>query len=148
MSDPSPIRFRPHHLLCMLTHIGKGYSKIFTENMGNILEQINAGETDIILEYGPDDICTPRLCDKDDVTCHCRELHIDDRDNEALADFAKSADFAMFKIGNRFRLTKDLIQRLRDAYKTNDIRTACHNCEWYDLCNDITQNGFKGTKLK
>lgn len=142
------IRFRPHHLLCMLTHVGKGYTEIFTQNMGEILERINEGETDIILMHGPDAICAPRLCDKEDHTCHCQHLHITDRDNEALADFQKVAEFSMFTIGNRFRLTKDLINRLRDVYKTQEIRTACKGCEWVDLCNDISQNGFKGTKLK
>lgn len=146
--DNQPIRFRPHHLLCMLTHVGKGYSETFIQNMGDILEQINQGNHDIILEYGPDDICAPRLCDKSDTTCHCRENHITDRDNEALADFENHAEFSMFKIGNRFKLTKDLINRLRIVYKTQDIRTACKDCEWYDLCTDIAHNGFKGTKLK
>lgn len=146
--DSDAIRFRPHHLLCMLTHVGKGYSETFTQNMGEILEQINQGETDVILEYGPDAICAPRLCDKDDTTCHCLELHITDRDNETLEDFAKRPEFSMFKIGNRFRLTKNLINRLRDVYKTHEIRTACKGCEWYDLCTDISDNGFKGTKLK
>jgi hypothetical protein len=146
--DSPPIRLRPHHLLCILNHVGKGYSERFTQNMGEILEQINEGDRDIILHHGPDAICAPRLCDKDDKTCHCLELHITDRDNEALGDFAKFPEFSLFKIGNRFRLTKDLINRLRAVYKTQEIRTACKGCEWYDLCTDISNNGYKGTKLK
>lgn len=142
------IHLRPHHLLCILNHVGKGYSETFTRNMGEILEQINQGETDILLDYGADAICAPRLCDKDDTTCHCLESRITDRDKQALADFERFPEFAQFKIGNRFRLTKALINRLRDVYKTQSIRTACKGCEWYDLCTEISQNGYKGTLLK
>lgn len=147
MAD-TPVRLRPHHLLCILTHVGKGYSDVFTKNMGEVLNLLNRREVDIVLDYGPDVICAPRLCDKNDTTCHCLESHITDRDNEALADFKNFPEFSMFKIGNHFKLTKDLIKNLRDVYKTDEIRTACKGCEWYDLCTDLSRSGFKGTKLK
>ena len=143
-----PIHLRPHHLLCILNHVGKGYSVAFTQNMGEILEKINQGDTDIHLNYGADAICAPRLCDKDDTACHCLESRITDRDNDALADFKKIPEFSQFKIGNQFRLTKTLIKHLRDVYKTQSIRTACKGCEWYDLCTQISQNGYKETLLK
>ena len=48
------IRLRPHHLLCLLTYSGKGYSAAFTANYDVIAGQISQGE-DILIVEGPDD---------------------------------------------------------------------------------------------
>jgi uncharacterized protein len=142
------IRLRPHHFLCMLTYIGKGYSQAFIDNYSRIIHELNTGDKTIELINGADDICAPRLCDANETECHCRESHIDDRDNEALSDIRKMSEFSDLKIGNRINLTENLIKSLRKAYKENTIRTACIGCEWKDLCDGITHENFKGTKLK
>jgi hypothetical protein len=144
----NPIRFRPHHFLCMLTYIGKGYSEAFIQNYDHLIDRLNTGDCEIILINGPDDMCAPRLCDPTDTECHCRESHITERDAEALADIQKIPEFASVKIGSSLKLTKTLINRLRDVYKTGEIRTACIGCEWKSLCDGIAENNFKGTKLK
>lgn len=144
----SVIRLRPHHLLCMLTYIGKGYSQAFVDNYSRIIDELNTGDKTIELINGADDICAPRLCDKNDKECHCLENHINDRDNEALSDISKIPEFPDLQIGNRINLTENLIKSLRKAYKTNIIRTACIGCEWKDLCDGIAHDNFKGTKLK
>ncbi len=55
------VRLRGHHLLCMLTFVGKGYSPAFVENYDRIAGRLSEGE-DILLVDGPDDICAPLLC--------------------------------------------------------------------------------------
>ena len=64
------VRLRPHHLLCVLTHVGRGYSPAFTANMSKIAQRLGAGE-DIELVARPDDICAPLLTDPDRF---CREV--------------------------------------------------------------------------
>ena len=142
------LSIRPHHLLCMLTYIGKGYSDVFVESYDQVINQLKSGQHDIVIVRGPDAICAPRLCDPSDTECHCRESHINDRDDEALADLNKMPEFAMLDIGSTLKLTKNLINRLRDVYKKGSIRTACNGCEWKDLCDGISHDNFKGTKLK
>lgn len=142
------IRFRAHHLLCMLTYIGKGYSQSFTDNYDRIINQLNMGDKTIELINGPDDMCAPRLCDENDTNCHCRENHIDDIDQEALSDIRKMPEFMDLQVGHRIQITENLIKSLRKAYKDNTIRTACIGCEWKDLCDGIAHDNFKGTKLK
>ena len=36
------VRLRAHHLLCMLTYVGKGYTAAFTANYDRIVERLNA----------------------------------------------------------------------------------------------------------
>lgn len=52
------INMRGHHLLCVLTFEGAGYSQRFTRNLAAIVERLSAGE-EILIVAGPDDICAP-----------------------------------------------------------------------------------------
>ncbi len=74
------VRLRGHHLLCMLTYIGKGYSPAFVDNYDTIAERLSGGE-DIEIIDGPDDICQPLLCTGD---CHCFNESVVVRDRLAL----------------------------------------------------------------
>lgn len=135
------IRFRPHHLLCFLTYMGKGYSDKFTANFDALIDEINKGKVTIEIVDVPDDICAPRLCDESDDICHCYDKSITERDNTVLADLK-------YAYGDKIHLTKDLIEKLRHDYKAGTIRAACIGCEWKELCDGIAEENFKGTKLK
>lgn len=137
----NPISIRPHHFLCMLTYVGKGYSRNFVANFDSLIDKINSGQYDFIIVDGVDDICAPRLCDKDDTTCHCHDDSIRERDKQALNALG-------FSVGDSIPITKDLIARLRADYKDNTIRAACSGCEWKELCDNIAEKNFEGTKLK
>lgn len=142
------IHFRPHHFLCMLTYIGKGYSPAFTENFDRIIESINQGNIRIEIVSGPDDICAPRLCDPADLTCHCHDTKITETDNLALIDLKKIVEFQNIEIGSQIIITEKMIAKLREFYQKKTVRTACKECEWYNLCTDIAEKKFEGTKLK
>ncbi len=129
------IRLRPHHLLCLLTYAGKGYTPAFTANFDAIAERLNGGEAIAVVD-GPDDICAPLL---DDPDAHCRRDSVTARDRlaaEALSGFLENAG------------TLPDIAALRSAFAAGTIRTACAGCEWSGLCSDIAASGFAGTRVK
>ena len=78
------VRLRAHHLLCLLTWAGKGYSPAFTAGFTTIATRIAAGEAVVLVE-GPDDVCAPML---DDPDCHCRGDSVARRDAQAARDVA------------------------------------------------------------
>lgn len=147
MADTT-FRFRPHHLLCMLTYKGEGYSKPFVENFDHLIERMNASPVTLEICKGPDDICAPRLCDPTDKTCHCHDSDLLETDKQALADLETIPKLKKITYGSTIPLTQELIRDLRTAYTNNTIRTACQGCEWKEFCNEIVQNNFKDTKLK
>src|SRR4051794_14584578 len=61
------VRLRPHHLLCLLTYVGEGYSPDFVDNLDYVSRKLLQGE-DVLLVDGPDDICAPVLGTEHD---HC-----------------------------------------------------------------------------
>ncbi len=38
------VRLRAHHLLCLLTYVGKGYTPAFTANYDAVVARLDAGE--------------------------------------------------------------------------------------------------------
>jgi len=134
------VRLRPHHLLCMLTYAGKGYSPAFTANMSAVVGRIAGGEP-IEIVTGPDDICAPLLSERDP---HCHRESVKARDRRAAAAVER-----LFGNGqsNHTVLTHSHIEGLRQAFTRGDIRSACRGCEWQALCTDIAGRGFAGTLL-
>lgn len=133
------VRLRPHHLLCMLTFVGKGYTAAFTENYIRIAARLSAGE-DILVVEGPDDVCAPML---GEAGMHCLNESVADRDGKASA-----AVEVLLKLpagpGASIRPSEDLLLRMRQAFAAGAIRDACQRCEWSPLCTGIAASGFDG----
>jgi len=159
------IRLRPHHLLCMLTYAGRGYTPRFTSSMDDLIQRLGNGE-EIDLIDGPDDICAPWIAEMgiaemgiaeagikepgshtDIRAPHCHEARITGRDQRAAADIAQllGRDLA---IGSRLRLDADLLNRLRNAYRADTIRSGCGGCEWKDFCDSLSASDFAGCRLQ
>lgn len=136
------VRLRPHHLLCVLTYVGKGYSPAFVANMTRIAGRLGAGEAVEIVE-GPDDICAPLLDDPDP---HCRFARVTRRDRAAARDLGRLLGLEA-RPGAHVTLDLDLLGRLRQAFLSNRIRSACTGCEWVGLCGSIAATGFEGAVL-
>lgn len=136
------VRIRAHHLLCMLTYVGKGYSEAFTKGYDEVVQRLNRGE-DILLVAGPDDICQPLLGDTDP---HCFWNTVTERDRLAADAVARLADRPI-REGERFSLDAAVIERMRVAFHAGSTRQACHGCEWFDLCSTIAGSGFKEVRL-
>ncbi len=137
------IRLRGHHLLCMLTYIGKGYSPAFVENYDTIAGRLSKGE-DILLIDGPDDICAPLLCGGD---CHCHDEGPRNRDNVAIKDVGLlfGETLSLYK---PFTLDDKRLSFMRAAFAQGTLRTACIACEWYGLCTKIAvSDNFANVKI-
>lgn len=136
------VRLRAHHLLCMLTFAGKGYTPAFVANYTAIIKRLNAGEN-IELVGGPDEICEPMLCEAD---CHCHNDSVSQRDVAAAADIDEVLPDVDLTAAT-FSLSNNAISQLRARFKDGSIRNACMDCEWHGLCTDIAQNEFRGCHL-
>lgn len=136
------VRLRPHHLLCMLTYVGKGYSPRFVENYEAIAARLSAGEEIEIVE-GPDDICRPLLSDADP---HCLGGSVDARDAEA-AVAAAAVLGSPVKVGMRITPRAGLIARLRKAFVAGQLRSACSGCDWATLCDTVAAEGYSGVRV-
>lgn len=136
------IRLRAHHILCILTYVGRGYSPAYIENMDDLVRRIHDGEA-ITLVEGPDDICAPALCADD---CHCYNASVTDRDRMAAADIQNSLGLIM-QPGRSFILSDDQLNELRAFVAADAFAGACLGCPWKELCADIAAKGFQNTRL-
>lgn len=132
------IRLRPHHLLCMLTYIGKGYSPAFTANYDVIAGRLAKGER-IVIVSGPDDICAPLL---NEAEPHCWNESVKERDALAARDVGALLGVPI-RDGATLALDAEILNRMRDAFSVKSIRPACTGCEWSGLCGTIAANGFE-----
>ena len=137
------IRLRAHHLLCLLTYVGEGYSPAFTANYDAVAERLSRGE-DILLVSGPDDVCAPLL---DEQEPHCLNESVIERDRLAARDVG---DLLALPIqpGVRVDLDAAILARLRQAFSVGGVRKACGGCEWSELCGAIAAGGFAETKVR
>ena len=137
------VRLRPHHLLCMLTFAGKGYSPDFIANFDRIIQRIASGNQTIEIALGPDDICAPLLAD---ASCHCRNASVSERDTLAAESLTQLLQQPI-QPGTPLALTAATLDRLRQAFRAGTIRRACHGCQWVPLCDEIAASNFVDTRL-
>jgi hypothetical protein len=137
------VRLRPHHLLCLLTYVGKGYSPAFIAHYDAVVARLALGE-EIEIVAGPDDICTPLLEDAD---AHCRRASVTRRDAAAAADTGRLLGLALAE-GSRLTLDAGRLARLRAAFADGSSRSACRGCEWSALCSQIADNGYEEALMK
>lgn len=144
MTADTTIRLRGHHLLCLLTYKGLGYSPAFVEAMTASAAALAAGATAEIIE-GADVICAP-LCREQDHP-HCHEATVPERDRRALTlvSAVLGRDVA---VGDRFAFDASLRRQLRTAYAEGAFAGACALCEWQPLCRDIAASGFADTLFR
>lgn len=137
------VRLRGHHLLCLLTFVGKGYTPAFTANYRRIVARLNEGEA-VELVGGPDDICAPMLAE---VEHHCFNAGVTERDVQALTDVAELLGRPL-TAGMQLLLDAELLVRLRGAFAAGTTRTACNGCQWHALCTDIAAGNYAGVRLR
>lgn len=137
------IRLRPHHFLCLLTYVGKGYTPAFTANYDLIAGRLSKGE-DIEVVEGPDDVCAPLLLESEPP--HCRRDGVVDRDRKAALDLGNIG--IAINTGDTLKLDADLLARMRSAFAQGITRSACSGCEWNDLCSSIAGKKYDGTRIR
>lgn len=136
------VRLRAHHLLCMLTYVGKGYSEDFCRNYDAVAARLGAGEAILIVE-GADDICAPVL---DAPDSHCRNDSVSERDAAAATAVGTLIGHPVVS-GATFPLDAGLVGQMRDAFARGTTRTGCGGCQWAELCDAIAGGGFSGVRL-
>lgn len=137
------LKLRPHHLLCILTYAGRGYSLPFVKNFNTIIERILSGES-IQIVTGPDDICSP-LLDSDEA--HCRKSSVIGRDLRATEALSKLLKIPL-EPNTSIRLSTGQIERMRQSFASRESRAACTGCEWYAFCSSIAEDNFEQSKLE
>ncbi len=140
------ITLRCHHLLCMLTHIGKGYTPAFTANMIEVVQAIGRGES-FTITTGPDSICQPWIdeCGPEGVHCFKADLLAKDRDALAKVSHWLERDLSP---GVTVSLSRADIETLRSMFsEQQQSMLACIDCQWNSLCADVAASGFQGCVL-
>ena len=139
------VALRAHHLLCMLTYVGKGYSPEFAHNFDGIVSRLAAGEEAYLVD-GPDAVCAP-LCESEGACAHCHSAGVRVRDQRAAQELALLLGRPL-GVGSRLQLDGALLARLRAAYTSGQMRAACAGCDWADLCTGVASAGYEGVRLR
>lgn len=145
------VHLRGHHLLCVLTYVGKGYSEDFVANLDRLVERVAMGE-DVRIVDGPDDICAPLLSAGQapakplSKQPHCHMPRIRERDARAMASVAELIDRPVAP-GEYLSFDRKLVERLRKSFAAGTLRGACAGCEWSGLCTDITDDRYRAVRL-
>ena len=158
--------WRAHHIaLCAHSYIGKGYTEAYSANINRMMATINASPAgvDVRIVDGPDDWCRPLLAATDEASKarqrHCHEKSTQARDQLALEDLGHVMGHPV-KIGDIVRLDKELVLRIRKAFRQAARekqaspdklypapRRGCHACPWHALCDEVAQRYFRTTTL-
>jgi hypothetical protein len=134
------VRLRPHHLLCMLTFAGEGYTPEFVANFAAIVQRIGSGEP-IELIDGSDDVCAPLEASGD---THCANASVGRRDRTALLALAEAG----LPVAIRpFAVDAERLTEMRRRFAAGTVRAACRGCEWFDRCTAIAAAGFEASAL-
>ena len=136
------VRLRAHHLLCLLTYVGKGYSPAFTANYDKVVKRLGEGEG-VVIVSGPDDICAPLLGEPEP---HCLGDSVAERDRLAARDVGDLLHRPI-AVGVRFGFEAARLAAMRQAFSAGRTRQACQGCEWSDLCSAVAAGGYAGTRL-
>ena len=138
------INLRPHHLLCLLTFVGRGYSDSFALRLLGVVESLKCGTPARLIE-GPDSICAGLLgCRNDDG--HCRNASVTQRDETALALLQP---FFEHRLEPGAEIPDPLGRRpaLRAAYRDGAFQAACSDCPWQGFCREIAESGYRQTRF-
>jgi len=118
----SPIKLRPHHLLCLQGFSGKGYSNQFIQNMQDIKDKLSAPNSQINMVFSSDDICAccphliaPGLCETAD--------SVKIKDNKVIK---------YFKLAQKAYNYQDLINEIKLNITPSIMADICSDCAWYD----------------
>jgi uncharacterized protein len=140
------VKLRAHHLLCMLTFEGMGYTETFSQKFREMLGRIEAGEP-IELVDGPDEACQTILDDLEPPHRHCLLARITARDRLALTAVSSVLNLPLVS-GTRFVLTSGMISTLRTAFAEGRVRRACTQCQWTSICTASADTGFARSVMR
>ena len=139
----APVNLRGHHLLCMLTYVGRGYTAEHTETFNQIAARIRDGAA-IRIVRGPDDICQPMITPESNF--HCRDADVGMRDVLAIQAVSKVLNRTVLP-GTTLQLDRADMLALRTAFADKSSRKGCGGCNWENFCTEVADSGFENSKL-
>ena len=138
------IRLRPHHLLCLQTFVGHGYSPEFTAHMTIVQKQLTTDPlTPITLVNGPDDLCghCPNCVDgsctspKPAVFDHLvgQKLSTTEDTENAAPKHTDASDspLTLHGIPSILHISEQLLAE------------CCPDCEWKELCVEVCRTTLR-----
>ncbi|SFK25013.1 hypothetical protein SAMN04488518_103252 [Pseudovibrio ascidiaceicola] len=138
------VKLRGHHLLCVLTFIGHGYSPAFSKNYEAVVKRLNAGEAALLVE-GPDEICAVLINEEEQP--HCFNCSVVERDSAAVKLISRLLGTELC-VGDEIVMNSHLVAKMRKAYAEDVFKKACQNCEWVQFCDEISSSGFQKVLLR
>lgn len=145
------VHLRPHHLFCLLTYIGKGYSADFVRNYNAVAARLRRGEAIRIIS-GADDICAPLLGGAQlpkpskSPKPHCLCQSVTARDGIAAAEISAALGWVIEE-GVEIADIPQFLRAMREAFADVRRRRTCLGCEWRDLCQAVADSGYKNAAL-
>lgn len=136
------VRLRAHHLLCILTYRGNGYSPAFVRSMSRVVARLSRGAR-VGLVAGPDDICRGLHGGR---ARHCVRPSARRRDRLAAADLRRAGE-AVRRGRSIGRLGDRRLAAWRAGFADGRTRRACAACPWASLCDTTAEAGFAGAFL-
>ncbi|MEW5705528.1 MAG: DUF1284 domain-containing protein [Actinomycetota bacterium] len=124
------IYLRAHHLICINTFSGLGYSDAFINNMARIVEALNSPSQPLRIIDRLDDICA-FCCHSNGRQCLKNGKLVLEMDNKVkeILQIDLSAD----KIYTAGFLNK----KVERAMKKGFFCKVCKDCEWFTICRQL-----------
>lgn len=124
----TPFSLRAHHLMCITTYQGKGYSPDFVATMNRVWHALRSGQVaEVAVHAEADPICRacPNLQDPADGTSCRFQASIEARDRRLLAAMGWSE-------GEVVALAPVMEHVL--AHHAELLAEVCPGCEWITIC--------------
>ncbi len=118
-------RLRGHHLICLHFFSGEGYSKVFVENLNDIIKRAEDGDVEVSSES--DDVC---------IKCPYMKNYRCEYDEDAEIEI-REMDRMALKLLNikentkiKWKDIKEKIPEIFSAWYEN----YCYDCDWNQAC--------------
>lgn len=127
-SQPSALRLRGHHLLCLHGFRGFGYSPEFVSNMLQVRDRLlDSPETEVEVTISPDDICAtcPHLSN-----ARCAKR---DEESESRIGTKDAAILSRLSLSPGDRMSAREVFALTEERFRDGIDDVCSSCRWFPL---------------
>jgi hypothetical protein len=115
------LHLRPHHLLCLLSFSGKGYSPQFIEQLKKIQQTFFSRETRIEISPGTDEVC--EICPERAGDCCGRLIGITDNELDQRVRQTLGIESGQY-------LAEVLWRTLAQSYHEELGYQICEGCTW------------------
>ena len=127
----SELHLRPHHLLCLQTFVGRGYSEEFIEHMTLVKKQLTTNpRTPITLVSGADDLCA-----------HCPNCVEGQCTSEKPVLYDRLVEEKLARLDSSSNPPHTINGIPADLHITADtLSECCPGCDWRELCTKVCKS--------